>query len=190
MVAMRIIRGMLTIIGILALAVGTILLVGDPRLRDLVAEDLALPLYAVEALLKGGSLSDSAGFAGPPPEKTGESSNAGGSTRSSPQSKAPPTVTAGGYTIASGCGLWTVEGVDLYYSPTEPKTICVQPPGNPTQAGSQYTPGSTQLPPNCDVSPDSVVYCVIEGELSADTLRAFYDRGELNTPRESERGRP
>src|ERR687885_614134 len=35
------------------------------------------------------------------------------------------------------------------------------------------------------VTPDGVVYCIVGGVLSPDTLRAFYERGELQSPRVS-----
>lgn len=87
-------------------------------------------------------------------------------------------VTEGGYTVSPRCALWSVEGFDLYYSPTDTASVCVQPPDSPVLPGS-----SSPVPPNCAVAPDSVVYCLIGGQLTADTLAAFYYRGELQTPR-------
>jgi hypothetical protein len=41
------------------------------------------------------------------------------------------------------------------------------------------------VPLNCAVAPDSAIYCLTAGErLTADILKAFYDRGELQTPKE------
>lgn len=96
-----------------------------------------------------------------------------------------PTVTPSGYVIAPGCALWEVEGYfDLFYYPLRPTTICVQPPGSP-QAGKQVTADQASLPTNCAVSPDGVVYCIVGGVLTPDTLRVFYERGELQSPRVS-----
>ncbi len=98
-------------------------------------------------------------------------------------SERSPTVTPSGYVIAPGCALWQVEYTfDLYYSPTRPTTICVQPPGSP-DAGTPVDASQASLPPNCAVSPDGVVYCLAGGQLSTATLRGFYERGELQTPR-------
>ena len=98
-------------------------------------------------------------------------------------SERSPTVTPSGYVIAPGCAMWEVEFTyDLYYSVTHPTTICVQPPGSP-YAGIPVDTTQAQLPPNCAVSPDGVVYCLAGGVLTPDTLRAFYERGELQTPR-------
>lgn len=90
------------------------------------------------------------------------------------------------YTVAPYCALWSAEGFNLYYSPVEPSTICVRPSGSPSQAGSPLTPKGASLPGNCAVAPDSIVYCLIGGQLSADTLKAFYDRGELPATKEPE----
>jgi hypothetical protein len=40
------------------------------------------------------------------------------------------------------------------------------------------------VPLNCAVAPDSVVYCLTREQLTADILKAFYERGELQTPKE------
>ena len=93
-----------------------------------------------------------------------------------------PTVTQSGYTIFPRCALWSAEGLDLYYSPADPQTICVQPPGSSVQSGPPPTIRTTQLPPNCAVGPDSAVYCLAGGQLAPDTLALFYNRGELQTP--------
>jgi hypothetical protein len=161
---MRVIRGVLTAIVFVVLAMGVYLLVIDPRLRSLVEEDLSAMI-----------------------PKT-ESPKAGGGPTTAPNEGRRSVVAANGSTISSECALWTVEGVDLYYSPADPATICVQTPGSSVQAGSRYSPETMQLPPNCSVAPDSVVYCRAEGELGADTLQAFYNSGELNTPREPGKG--
>lgn len=98
-------------------------------------------------------------------------------------SESSPTVTQSGYTIVPRCALWTAEGLDLYFSPVDPETICVEPPGSTVQAGPPLTLRTAQLPPNCAVGPDSAVYCLTGGQLTPNTLRAFYDRGELQTPK-------
>ncbi len=162
---MRVVTRLLQILAICVLALGAFLLAIDPRLRDLAVQDLSL-LIGGEKLGEGRSPAD---------QGSSQSSKAGGGS---------PTITESGYTIAPGCALWSVEGLDLYYSPADPATVCVQPPGSPIEAGSSATPGATQLPPNCAVAPDLVVYCLVGGQLSADTLRALYDWGELQTPRE------
>ncbi|MBV9454892.1 MAG: hypothetical protein JOZ19_12370 [Rubrobacter sp.] len=114
-------------------------------------------------------------------ESTKESSS--GSSNQPALSERTPTVTPSGYVIAPGCALWEVEGYfDLFYYPLRPTTICVQPPGSP-QAGTQVTSDQAPLPPNCAVSPDGVVYCIVGGILTPDTLRVFYERGELQSPR-------
>ncbi len=107
-----------------------------------------------------------------------------GPSRSSPAAseEPPPIVTAGGYTVGARCALWSVGGFDLYYYPIDPAAVCVQPPGSSVQAGTRPT-SAAEIPPNCAVAPDAVVYCTIGGQLSAETLRLFYNRGELETPR-------
>jgi hypothetical protein len=163
---MRIITGLLQFLAIAALVLGTFLLVVDPRLRGLVVEDLSLVVPWTKS-------------------SEGESTTANqGSSHSSKTGQGSPTVTESGYTISSGCALWTVEGLDLYYSPADPTALCVQAPGSTIKAGSPLPPGA-EMPFNCAVAPDSVVYCLADGPLSADTLAAFYERGELQTPRES-----
>jgi hypothetical protein len=139
------------------------------------------------------------GSSGESTESTGGATTNGGSTTeaaettdsqeeepsgSSPATskEPPPIVTAGGYTVGARCALWSVGGFDLYYYPIDPAAVCVQPPGSSVQAGTR--PASTaEIPPNCAVAPDAVVYCIIGGRLSAETLRLFYNRGELETPR-------
>jgi hypothetical protein len=118
-----------------------------------------------------------------PTEKTESTGKAAANGKTVPGENSP-TTTASGYTIAPRCALWSVEGLDLYYSPADPATICAQPPGSRVQAGSRATPGTTKLSDNCATAPDGTVYCRVEGQLSADTLEAFYNRGELQTPRE------
>ncbi len=100
-----------------------------------------------------------------------------------------PTITRSGYVIAPRCALWSVEGLELYYSPADPSSICVQPPGsNLVRTGYPSTSSSgrqeEEMPLNCAVAPDSAVYCLVGEWLSADTLKGFYDRGELQTPKE------
>jgi hypothetical protein len=99
-----------------------------------------------------------------------------------------PIVTQAGYIVAPRCALWSVEALDLYYSPADPSAICVQPPDSPVRNGSQPTPRSAQMPLNCAVAPDSAVYCLVGGQLTADTLKTLYERGELQTPKESREG--
>ncbi len=99
-----------------------------------------------------------------------------------------PIVTQAGYIVAPRCALWSVEALDLYYSPADPSVICVQPPESPVRDGSQPTPRSAQMPLNCAVAPDSAVYCLLGGQLTADTLKTFYERGELQTPKEPREG--
>lgn len=167
---MRIIRSTLTVLAFVVVVLGAYLLAIDPRLLALVKEDLS-------ALV--------------PITKSSEEGNKAPTTSPNPnnqRSKGPPTVTPGGFAIASGCAQWTAEGLNLYYDPVDPSSICVQPPGSPVQAGAEFTSGVTQLPANCAVGPDSVVYCLVGGELSADTLQAFYNRGELQTPHETKGG--
>jgi len=94
-----------------------------------------------------------------------------------------PIVTSDGYVVATRCALWSVEGFDLYYSPADPSTVCVQPPDSTVRAEAPHTSRSAQMPLNCAVAPDSAVYCLIGGQLTRDTLKAFYDRGELQTPK-------
>ena len=129
-----------------------------------------------EATTNGGTVSEEA-----PKEPLTRSSGAA--------SRAPkensPTVTQAGYTIFPRCALYPVEGLELYYSPANPTAICVQPPDIPVQTTNVPTIRDTQLPPNCAVAPDSAVYCVIGGQLSADTLRALYNQGLLQTPKAS-----
>lgn len=163
---MRIIVSLLQVLAIVVLVLATFLLVIDPRLRSLAIEDLSLLIPGAQS-------------------PKGESTTTQGSSRPDKAGQGPPTVTESGYTIASGCALWSVEGFDLYYSPADPTTICVQPPGSPTQTGSPPTSGTAQVPPNCAVAPDGVVYCLVGGQLTPDTLRVFYERGELQTPREA-----
>lgn len=167
---MRLIVNLLQGLAIVVLVLAILLLAIDPRLRSLVVEDLSL----LNPLAKSS-------------EGTGGTTTAQGSSQSGKSKQGSPTVTESGYTIASGCALWPVEGLGLYYSPADTATICVQAPGSPIQAGSPL-PSGAKMPPNCDVAPDSVVYCVVDGELSAETLNAFFDRGELQTPRESKAG--
>jgi hypothetical protein len=161
---MRIIINLLQALAIVVLLLAVVLLVMDSRLRSLVVEDLSLVIPWAKS---------SEGEATPPQ----------GSSQSGKTEQGSPTITESGYTIASGCALWPVEGLGLYYSPSDPATVCVQAPGSPIRAGYPL-PSGAEMPLNCDVAPDSVVYCVVDGQLSADTLTAFYDRGELQTPRE------
>ncbi len=163
---MKILTNLLQVLAIVALLLAAVLLVIDPRLRSLVVEDLSL----VNPWAKSSE---------------GEATTAQGSSQSDKAKQGSPTVTESDYTIASGCALWPVEGIGLYYSPSDPATVCVQGPGGPIQAGHPL-PSEAEMPLNCDVAPDSVVYCVVDGQLSADTLTALYNRGELQTPRESE----
>ena len=163
---MRTVANLLQALAVVVLVLATLLMVFEPRLRDLVVEDLSL--------LNPWAKSSQGGVATP---------NGQGSSGSGKAKEGSPTVTESGYTIAPGCALWSVEGLDLYYSPSNPGIICVQTPGSPIQAGSPL-PSGAEMPPNCDVAPDSVVYCVVGEQLTADTLRAFYDRGELQAPHE------
>ena len=169
---MRIISGLLQAIAIAVLVLGILLLVIDPRLRSLVKEDLSLLVPWAKSSEEGGATTSQQASQSQPASQPGKAK------------QEPPTVTANGYTIAPGCALWSVEGLDLYYSPADPATICVQPPDSPVQAGPSIASGA-QTPPNCAVAPDSVVYCLTEGQLSADTLAAFFNQGELQTPRET-----
>src|SRR4051794_2503376 len=116
---MRIIINLLQVLAIVVLVLAIWLLVMDPRLRSLVVEDLSL----LNPWPKS-----SEGAAGGPP-------TAQGTSQSGKAKQGSPTVTASGYTIAPGCALWPVEGVNLYYSPAEPANICTQAPGSPIQAG-------------------------------------------------------
>ena len=163
---MRIIIVLLQTLAVVVLVLGALLLVVDPRLRDLAVEDLSL-------LVPGTKSSE------------GKKST---STKETPQpgkaEQGPPTITPSGYSIASGCALLSAEGLNLYYNPVDPPSICAQPPGSSVQPGTRPS-GAAQLPPNCAISPDSVTYCVVDGQLSADALQAFYDRGELQAPHES-----
>jgi len=161
---MRTITNLLQALAVVVLVLATLLMVFDPRLRSLVVQDLSLLNPWTKSSEEGGSTTQ-------------------GSSQSGKAKQGSPTVTETGYTIAPGCALWSVEGLDLYYSPSDPETICVQAPGNPVQAGTRL-PSGVEMPPNCDIAPDSVVYCIADGQLTADTLRAFYDRGELQTPHE------
>ena len=165
---MRLVTGLLRALVVAALALGVFLLATDPQLRSLAGEDLSSLISGTESS-RGGS--------------TTTASNPSSASKA-PKSESSPTVTASGYTIAPRCALWTVEGLDLYYSPADPATICVQPPDSPIQSGSTPASGAAQLPPNCALAPDGVVYCVADKLLSPDTLGVFYGRGELQTPRE------
>lgn len=161
---MRIVSGLLQALAAIVLVAAVLLLVFDPRIRDLVVEDASAlnPL----AQISGG----------------GESTVAAqGPSQFGKGKQGQPSYTESGHAVASGCALWTVEGLDLYYSPVDPSTICVQAPGNPTEAGTRLPLGA-EAPPNCDVSPDSVVYCIVGDRLTAETLKAFFDRGELQAP--------
>jgi hypothetical protein len=163
---MRIITKVLQSLAVVVLLLAVVLLVMDPRLRNIVVEDLSLVnLWAKSS--------------------EGEATPSEGPSQSGKNEQGSPTITESGYTIASGCALWPVEGLGLYYSPSDPATVCVQAPGSPIQAG-QHLPSGAEMPLNCDVAPDSVVYCVVDDQLSADALAAFYNRGELQTPREPE----
>jgi hypothetical protein len=169
---MRIITSLLKALAIAVLVLGAFLLVADPRLQDFAVQELSV-------LVPSTKLSEG--------ESTTTAQESSQSDHSDETEQGSPTVTASGYTIAPGCALWPVEGLNFYYSPAEPANICAQAPGSPIQAGSPL-PSGAEMPPNCDVAPDSVVYCVVDGQLSADTLQAFFDRGELQTPRESKAG--
>jgi hypothetical protein len=163
---MRIITKVLQSLAVVVLLLAVVLLVMDPRLRNIVVEDLSLVnLWAKSS--------------------EGEATPSEGPSQSGKTEQGSPTITESGYTIASGCALWPVEGLGLYYSPSDPATVCVQAPGSPIQAG-YHLPSGAEMPLNCDVAPDSVVYCVVDDQLSADALAAFYNRGELQTPREPE----
>jgi hypothetical protein len=163
---MRIITKVLQALAVVVLLLAVVMLVMDPRLRSIVVEDLSLVnLWAKSS--------------------EGEATPSEGPSQSGKTEQGSPTITESGYTIASGCALWPVEGLGLYYSPSDPATVCVQAPGSPIQAG-HHLPSGAEMPLNCDVAPDSVVYCVVDDQLSADTLAAFYNRGELQTPREPE----
>ena len=164
---MRVIAVLLQVLAVVALTVGALLLVIDPRLLNLVEEDLSVVAHGIKS-------SDEGGAPSPKPDKPSQPDKA---------TTGSPTVTAGGYSIAPDCALWSVEGLDLYYSPVRPTSVCVQPPGSPVQLGSQSS-GIARIPPNCAIAPDSVTYCVVDGQLAADTLQAFYSRGELQTPRD------
>jgi hypothetical protein len=163
---MSIVTKLLQFIAIVVLVLAMFLLVIDPRLRSLVVEDLSL-LTPWAKSSEGETTT---------PSTTTQGSSKSGKAKDS-------KVTENGYSISPECALWPVEGSDLYYSPVDPSIICVQAPDSPVQAGSPLPPGA-EMPPNCDVAPDSVVYCVPGGQLTADTLKAFYDRGELQTPHE------
>ncbi|MBV9454393.1 MAG: hypothetical protein JOZ19_09785 [Rubrobacter sp.] len=165
---MRIIVVLLQTLAVVVLVLGALLLLVDPRLRDLAVEDLSL-------LVPGTKSSSDEGKKSTPTKETPQQDKA---------EQGPPTITPSGYSIASGCALWTAEGLNLYYNPVDPTSICALPPGSSIQPGTQAS-GAVQLPPNCAISPDSVTYCVVDGQLSADTLQAFYNRGELQAPHES-----
>ena len=166
---MRIIVVLLQTLAVVVLVLGALLLLVDPRLRDLAVEDLSLLVPGTQA-------------------SEGKKSTPTTPTQETPQQdkaeQGPPTITPSGYSIASGCALWTAEGLNLYYNPIDPTSMCAQPPGSSIQPGTRPS-AAAQLPPNCAISPDSVTYCVVDGELSADTLQAFYNRGELQAPHES-----
>jgi hypothetical protein len=166
---MRTVVNLLQALAVVVLVLATLLMVFDPRLRDLIVEDLSL--------LNPWAKSSEGGVA---------TSTAQGSSGSGRTKEGSPSVTEDGYTIAPGCALWSVEGLDLYYSPSDPGIICVQAPGSPIHAGSPL-PSGAKMPPNCDIAPDLVVYCVVREQLTADILRAFYDRGELQAPHEPRR---
>jgi hypothetical protein len=163
---MRIASYLLQFLAIVVLVLAILLLVVDPRLRGLVVEDLSL--FTPWAKSSEGEATTTQTQGSSQPGKAKDSSK----------------VTENGYSISPECALWPVEGTDLYYSPADPATICVQAPNSPVQAGSSLSPGE-EMPPNCDVAPDSTVYCLPGEQLTADTLRAFYDRGELQTPHET-----
>ncbi len=164
---MRMITGLLQYLAVAVLAVGAFLLVIDPRLLDLVEQDL---FQLTQGTLPGGKSATSQ------PGKGG--SNPTGEEGNSPDKNSPVT-TESGYTISRRCVLWSVEGFDLYYSPVNPAAVCVQPPGSGTPAGSPFIPGTTQMPPNCATAPDGKIYCLAGGELVPDTLAGLYERGEL-----------
>ena len=166
---MSLIGRLLQALAILVLAVVVVLLVYDPRLRELAVQDLSLLTQVTKSSDSSTSSSQ--------PEKT-KPGPTGEKGASSDQSS--PVTTESGYTISRRCALWSAEGLDLYYSPIEPTTICVQPPGSDVQPGTQAVPGdNTQIPPNCAFAPDGRVYCLAEGQLSADTLQGLYERGQL-----------
>ena len=165
---MSIVTKLLQFIAIVVLVLAMFLLVIDPRLRSLVVEDLSL--------LTPWAKSSEGGTTTPSSPSTTQGSSKSGKAKDA-------KVTENGYIIAPECALWPVEGLDLYYSPVDPSILCVQAPDSSVQAGSPLPPGA-EMPPNCDAAPDSVVYCVSGGQLTSDTLKAFYDRGELQTPHE------
>jgi hypothetical protein len=163
---MRIITGLLQFLAVAVLAVGAFLLVIDPRLLDLVEQDLS---QLTQGTLPGGkSTTSQPGKGGSNP--TGEEGNS---------SDKNSITTENGYTISRRCVLWSVEGLDLYYSPVNPAAVCVQPPGSGTLAGSPFVPGITQMPASCAAAPDGKIYCLAGGELTPDTLAGLYGRGEL-----------
>lgn len=164
---MKVIIGLLQILCIAGLAVSAFLLATDPRLLNLVEQDLS---QVIQGTLPGGkSTSSQPGKSGSgPTEGEGNSSD-----------KSAPVTTESGYTISRRCALWSVEGFDLYYSPVEPATLCAQPPGSGTKAGSLFAPGSTPISENCAFAPDGKIYCLAGGTLSTDTLGGLYARGEL-----------
>ena len=161
---MRMITGLLQFLAVAVLAVGVFLLAIDPRLQDLVEQDLS---QLTQGSLPGGKSSTSKGGSNP----------TGG--EGSPSDKNAPVTTENGYTISRRCVLWSVEGLDLYYSPVNPLAVCVQPPGSGTQAGSPFVPGNTQMPANCATAPDGKIYCLAGGQLSPDTLASLYGQGKL-----------
>ena len=164
---MSILTKLLQFIAIIVLVLAMFLLVIDPRLRSLVVEDLSLLTPWAKS---------SEGETTTTPSTTTQGSSKPGKAKDS-------KVTENGYRISPECALWPVEGLNLYYSPVDPSILCVQAPDSNVQAGSPL-PSGAEMPPNCDVAPDSVVYCLPEGQLTSDTLKAFYDRGELQTPHE------
>lgn len=102
-------------------------------------------------------------------------------------SESSPIVTQDGYVVFPKCALWAADGYDLYYSPVDPQTICVLPPGSSAEPGPPPTARSEQeeTPPFCAAAPDSAVYCLIGGRLTEQDLRTLYDRGALETPKAS-----
>ena len=165
---MRIITGLLQVLAIVVLAIGAFLFVIDPRLLDLVEQDLS---QLTQGTLPGGKSAASQ------PVKDG--SNPTGEGESNPSDKNSSITTENGYTISRRCVLWSVEGLDLYYSPVNPAAVCAQPPGSDTPAGSPFVPGNMQMPANCAAAPDGKIYCLAGGELTPDILAGLYGRGEL-----------
>jgi hypothetical protein len=91
---MRIITKVLQALAVVVLLLAVVLLVMDPRLRSLVVEDLSL--VNLWAKSSGGKATPSEG-----PSQSGKTE------------QGSPTITESGYTIASGCALWPVEGLGL-----------------------------------------------------------------------------